>query len=233
MPRQALAKQSLTVALALALFTAPASAFASAPTPQGFPGLLSLTTVYTMQPCLIAGYGQSGATAGPSLTNMQRWYFSFLTQQRVIAGQVEELRGRLRENLIGTEEFLERLDPLLQRADRLYGQWKRIGERNADRPHAGQSGTPEPGRVPPVLVPRAATQATGSSADGDLRNDVAVGKCLNYLRLSIVNLFLGYEDSNGRQIEDAERQASLSAVWRSKSLTFIRALEPVSGRPES
>jgi hypothetical protein len=185
-----------------------------------------------MHPCLTAAPGQGGATASSSLTNTQRWYFSFLTQQRVIAGQVEELRERLRQDLIGTEEFLQKLDPLLQRADRLYAQWKRIGARNAGWLHSRESVAAKPDRVPAVLVPQTANRATGSGPDG-ARNDLAVGKCLNYLRLSIVNLFLGYEDSNGRQIEDAERQASLSTVWRSKSLTFIRALEPVPGRPES
>ena len=232
MSRQALAKLLWVSALALAPVAIPAPSFPSVAASRCFPVLLSLVTVYTPQPGLIASPVQSSQTTGSSLSNTQRWYVSFLTQQRVIAVQVDELRSRLRENLMGTEEFLEKLDPLLQRADRLYTQWKRIGAQNAERLRAGDNRVAGPGRGSPVLAAEAAIPTPGCT-DCDRRNDVAVGKCLNYLRLSIVNLFLGYTDSNGRQIDDAERQAGLSVVWRSKSLSFISALEPAPGRPES
>ncbi len=224
---------TLAVALTLALLATPGAASPSPPATQAYPGLLSLTTIYTLQPCLVMAASQTEAPAGSCLDNTQRWYFSFLTQQRVIAAQADELTQRLRRNLIGTDEFLQRLDPLLQRADRLYMQWKRIGAKHAERLAAGETRKTGPARIPPVIAAKTTVPAPGSNADQTLRDDAAVGKCLNYLRLSIVNLFLGYADSNGRQIEDAELQAGLSGLWRSKSLSFIRALEPGSDRPES
>ena len=184
--------------------------------------------MYTPQPGLVAIAAQSSTTTGLALSNSQRWYVSFLTQQRVISAQVAELRSRLRANLIGTEEFLDRLDPLLLRADRLYTQWKRIGATNAERLRAGDGGTTGRSGSSPVRAEYPQAPASGGP-DCERRDDAAVGKCLNYLRLSLVNLFLGYADSNGRQIADAERQASLSGVWRSKSLSFIDALEPAPG----
>ena len=232
MSEQAPARLRWVFGLALALIAIPAPSFPSSAAPQCFPTLLSLATVYTPQPGLIASSVQSSQVTGSPLSSAQRWYVSFLTQQRVIAGQVDELRSRVRANLMGTEEFLDRLDPLLQRADRLYTQWKRVGASNAERLSAGESRTTGPHGRSTVLTEETAVPTPGCP-DCDRRNDVAVGKCLNYLRLSIVNLFLGYADSNGRQIDDAERQAGLSGVWRSKSLSFINALEPASGRPES
>lgn len=265
MSRQVHARHSVAVALAAVLMAAPRAAFPStasgAPAAlpvavpalvlsalpgqtfaaQSYPGLLALATLYTPQPGFVAGSGLNSASAGSPLTNAQRWYFSFLTQQRLIVAQVEELRQRLHQNLMGTDEFLEKLDPLLQKADRLYTQWKRIGVKNAARtsgnaglagrsPVGGNNSVSEGGKMPESNTSAPDTESNAASL---ARDDVAVGKCLNYLRLSIVNLFLGYADSNGRQIADAETQAGLSTVWRSRSMSFIRALEPPASQPES
>ena len=233
MPEQTFARRPWAVALALALAAIPASAFPPAAQAQSTPGLLSMATVCTLQPGLFAASSQAAATNGSPLSNTQRWYVSFLTQQRVITAQVDELKERLRQNRIGTEEFLEGLDPLLQRADRLYAKWKTIGARNAQRLSAAEARPTGVGGRSTLLAARTAAPTPGHPAEGAGRNDAAVGKCLNYLRLSIVNLFLGYADSNGSQIDDADRQADLSVVWRSKSLFFIRALETAPGQPES
>ena len=233
MSEQNCAKHLSTIALALVLVAIPIAGFSSVCVLQPFPSLLSLSTVNIQQPGLNVASGQSVMMAGSPLSNVQRWYVSFLTQQQVITCQVDELRERLRENLIGPEEFLERLDVLLQKADRLYAQWKRVSLKNGLRDSPGETKTGGPGKDVPIPAAEAATPASESSAASTQRNDVAVGKCLNYLRLSIVNFFLGYADSNGRQIDDAERQVSLSGVWRSRSLSFIKALEPAPDRPAS
>jgi len=91
---------------------------------------------------------------------------------------------------------------LFERTDRLYSQWKKLGPVDA----------------------KTISQPV-SEAALIVRKDMAVGKSLNYLRLSLINFFLGYADSNGSQIADAEGQVALSKAWRTRSLLFIKALD--------
>jgi hypothetical protein len=131
-----------------------------------------------------------------------RWYESVLRQQQIIAEQVDDLRYKLNQNLMTTEDFLDGVSSLFERTDRLYSQWKKLG---------------------PVEA-KAISQPV-SEAALVVRKDMAVGKSLNYLRLSLINFFLGYADSNGSQIADAEGQVALSKAWRTRSLLFIKALD--------
>jgi hypothetical protein len=211
-----------SVGIALVLVTVfaavPVASFSSVCVPQAFPSLLSLAMVNVQQPGPSADFGQQATMPGLSRSNLQRWYISFLTQQKVISGQVDDLRNLLRENLITPEQFLQRLDSLLSRADRLYSQWKRVNTNGA-----GGCGS----STATITSDTSEMNRNGARQNRpparDKENDLAVGKCLNYLRLSILNFFLGYSDSNGRQIDDAETQVTLSRVWHSRSLSFIMA----------
>jgi hypothetical protein len=133
----------------------------------------------------------------------QRWYESILRQQQIISEQIDELRSKVNQNLMTTQDFLNGMSSLFERTDRLYVQWKKLGCPVDAKP-----------------IPQPATEATSI-----VRKDMAVGKSLNYLRLSLINFFLGYADSNGSQIADAESQAQLSKAWRTRSLPFIKALD--------
>ncbi len=144
--------------------------------------------------------------AGP-LTNAQRWYTSVLTQHQVISERIEEMREKLHQNLLGTQEFLDEVSTLFERADRLYATWKGM--------ESAVTATP----------PNEEAARQQRPLDPPQREDAAVGKSLNYLRLSLINFFLGYCDSNGKQIDDAEKQARLSKLWRTRSKLFIKALD--------
>lgn|GEM_PF-6606233 len=141
------------------------------------------------------------------LTNPQGWYTSILTQHQIISEKIEETREKLHQDLLGTQEFLDEVSELFERTDRLYRKWKEL-----DTPCANQA--PD-------------EQAIGPESAGDPpeREDAAVGKSLNYLRLSLINFFLGYCDSNGKQIDDAEKQARLSKLWRTRSQLFVKTLD--------
>ena len=132
-----------------------------------------------------------------------RWYESVLRQQQIIAQQVDDLRDKLNQNLMTTQDFLDGVSSLFERTDRLYSQWKKLG----------------------YPVDAKTISQPVSEAALIVRKDAAVGKSLNYLRLSLINFFLGYADSNGGQIADAESQVALSKAWRTRSLLFIRALD--------
>lgn len=132
-----------------------------------------------------------------------RWYESVLTQQQVIADQIDNLRSEFDHNLLDTADFLDRLSFLFDRADRLYIEWKKLGW---------------PVDESALYRPFTETVLLG-------RKDLAVGRSINYLRLSLINLFLGYADSNSALIETAEGQAILSKVWRTRSLLFLRNLD--------
>jgi hypothetical protein len=141
------------------------------------------------------------------LTNAQRWYNSILTQHQIICERVEEMRAKLHENLLDTQEFLDEVSLLFERTDRLYANWKQLENGGTPRLRVKGSVGPHKDGVP--------TQ----------REDAAVGKSLNYLRLSLINFFLGYCDSNGKQIDDAEKQARLSKLWRARSRLFVNELD--------
>lgn len=229
--------------LLLALLLIPAAGFSSVLWAQYFLSLQSAGVAGTNLIRTDAGHLQALLAPGMSRAAEQRWYTSFLTQQEVITRQVEELRQKLHENTIGTGEFLESLEGLLARADGLYAQWKRLGPGNrlAAQPHTGRKVMNAFSEA--AAIARRLTQPTTEPSSRDTteaarepRKDLAVGKSLNYLRLSILNFFLGYADSNGRQIDDAERQVLLSRLWRSRSLLFIRQLEttvPETGSSDS
>jgi len=132
-----------------------------------------------------------------------RWYESILTQQQVIAEQIDELRHSFDQNLINTQDFLDGMSSLFERTDRLYIRWKKLGWPVDDES---------------IIRPFSEATLLG-------RKDMAVGRSLNYLRLSLINFFLGYSDSNSTLIESAEGQVALSKAWRTRSLLFIRGLD--------
>jgi hypothetical protein len=133
----------------------------------------------------------------------QRWYQSILRQQQIIAEQIDELRNKLNQHLMTTQDFLDGLSSLFERTDRLYAQWKKLG----------------------CPVNPYGTSRPWSEAVLFTRKDMAVGESLNYLRLSLINFFLGYTDSDGIQISNAETQVALSKVWRIRSLMLVKALD--------
>ncbi|UCF78100.1 MAG: hypothetical protein JSW03_08295 [Candidatus Eiseniibacteriota bacterium] len=139
--------------------------------------------------------------------NTQRWYTSLLTQQQIISERIEDMRNKLHRDLLGTQDFLDEVSALFERADRLYDQWKKVETPTATRSTGEKKSEFAEAPAPPE------------------REDVAVGKSLNYLRLSLINFFLGYCDSNGKQIDDAEKQARLSKLWRTRSQLFVNALD--------
>lgn len=132
-----------------------------------------------------------------------RWYESILTQQQVIAEQIDVLRNRFDQNLINTHDFLDGMSSLFERTDRLYIRWKRLGWPADDKS---------------IFRPFSEATLLG-------RKDMAIGRSLNYLRLSLINFFLGYSDSNSTLIDTAEGQIALSKAWRTRSLLFIRGLD--------
>lgn len=158
-------------------------------------------------PMLAAGVDHGPFSIDGPLTNTQRWYSSVLTQHRIISERVQNIRDKLHQNLLGTPEFLDEVSALFERTDRLYAQWKKLEDLSAAKPREEE------------------TVGAHTIDDPPEREDMAVGKSLNYLRLSLINFFLGYCDSNGKQIDDAEKQARLSKLWRTRSQLFIKALD--------
>jgi hypothetical protein len=142
-----------------------------------------------------------------SLTNAHRWYSSVLTQHQIISDRIDEMREKLHQDLLGTQDFLDEVSTLFERTDRLYATWKELENATADPPKDEDTVERQRPSEPPQ------------------REDAAVGKSLNYLRLSLINFFLGYCDSNGKQIDDAEKQARLSKLWRTRSKLFVKALD--------
>jgi hypothetical protein len=131
----------------------------------------------------------------------QRWYESILREQQIIAEQIDELRSKLNQDLMTTQDFLDGLSSLFERTDRLYAQWKKLGCR------VNPYGTSRPWSEAVLLT----------------RKDMAVGKSLNYMRLSLINFFLGYADSDGIQISNAETQGDLSEIWRIRSRMLLKS----------
>ena len=141
------------------------------------------------------------------MTHVSRtWYQSILRQQQIISEQVDELRDKLNQNLMSSREFLDRMSSLFERTDRLYVQWKKRGY------------PVDPFGEGRVLWPL-------SEATLLARKDAAVGRSLNYLKLSLINFFLGYVDSDGALIDTAESQAAISRAWRVRSELFLKTLE--------
>jgi hypothetical protein len=164
----------------------------------------SLETLFQIQATTIAPLETAHTDSARDVRDAgQRWYASILRQQEIIAGQIDELRNKLNHNLVTTQDFLDGLSSLFERTDRLYAQWKRLG-------------CP----VNPYESSRPWSEAVLFT-----RKDMAVGKSLNYLRLSLINFFLGYADSDGIQISNAETQVALSRVWRIRSLMLLKALD--------
>ncbi|MFH0778136.1 MAG: hypothetical protein V2A71_05835 [Candidatus Eisenbacteria bacterium] len=195
----------------------------------------------------------------------QRWYNSIFTQQQLISQQVHEMRVKLGQNLLTTDEFLDTVTSLVERVDRLYAHWKRVGARSLSAgPLAGPSAASADAAFRAALSAASFGSSPGASLSTSLgsasytdpaafntnlaspspadtaaalgtqktpqpamasRRDAAVGKSLNYLKLSLLNLFLGYCDSNGSQIADADEQEMLSRLWRTRSIAFVREME--------
>ena len=185
--------------LALVLLTTiPPSAVFSASAEAPFGNQLTI-----FGPVLVTLCSSSSSYPAKPPNIVHAWYESVLTQQQIIAGQMDELRGQFERDLLGTHDLLERLDFLLEKADRLYAEWKKTG------------------------WPLDETVRYGSFT-GELfqqRRDLAIGRSINYLRLSLINLSLGYSDSNGSLIEAAEGQEALAKLWRTRSLLFLRNLD--------
>jgi hypothetical protein len=164
----------------------------------------SCETLFQTQATIIAPFETSRTDSACETRNVgHRWYESVLRQQQIIAEQIEELRRKFNHHLVTTQDFLDGLSSLFERTDRLYAQWKKLG-------------------CPVNLY---GSSRPWSEAVLVTRKDMAVGKSLNYLRLSLINFFLGYADSDGIQISNAETQVALSKVWRIRSLMLVKALD--------
>ena len=164
----------------------------------------SFGTLFPAQATIIAPFETSRTDSARETRNVgQSWYESVLRQQQIIAEQIDELRSKLNKQLVTTQDFLDGLSSLFERTDRLYAQWKRLG----------------------CPVNPYGSSRPWSEAVLMTRKDMAVGKSLNYLRLSLINFFLGYADSDGIQISNAETQVVLSKVWRIRSLMLVKALD--------
>jgi len=213
--------------LLVVLLFSPAPGFSSVFLLHYSLSLQSVTLATTLGSAENNWLSNVGPGSQAAASNDQRWYMSLLTQQELISQQTEELRNRLHDNLIGTEEFLDGLDALLVRTEKLYGQWKRLGTSDALTPGPngahGTGGTENTRDTEPGDGRRSRDYRRAPKA-GAVPSDMAVGKSLNYLKLSLLNFFLGYSDRNGRQIDDAEKQVSLSRLWRTRSLLFIQSL---------